>query len=188
MGVGIFQTSARDSNAQPGLGPTGIRVKRATHEIYVMRLEARERSTLLLGDPVRYQAITDRTPKKWSRAGTVLPYIPGRKDVKAHREPAGTRRGHWDCQQPPDFNLLFPPVGKVPDPAGYPPTCWGHPVSGQLPSWMSRGAHLKAPLSLAGDKTLEPPALGFQPSPGTVRLHVNIPQHPGKEGFLSGFG
>lgn len=64
MGVGIFQTSDRDSSAQPGLGPTGIRVKRATHEIYVMRLEARERSTLLLGDPVRYQAITARTPKK----------------------------------------------------------------------------------------------------------------------------
>ena len=91
-------------------------------------------------------------------------------------------RCHWAWEQPPDLSLSFLklegtrscPLGSRLPRKGW---CGGNPVSAQPPSGETLAVHLKVPPPLARGKTLAPPDLGFQPSPGTASTPR---QHPSK--------
>lgn len=91
-------------------------------------------------------------------------------------------RCHWAWEQPPDLSLSFlklegtrsRPLGSRLPRKGW---CGGNPVSAQPPSGETLAVHLKVPPPLARGKTLAPPDLGFQPSPGTASTPR---QHPSK--------
>lgn len=115
-----------------------------------------------------------RGPRK-AAPGCSRARTPGRNNVKACREPQN--------REMPLGLLADSGCPKAPDPACLAPACRGrgagNPVSAQPPSWVTPGAHLRAPLSLARGKTLASPALGFQPSPGTAsapRQHTSTPR------------
>lgn len=87
------------------------------------------------------------------------------------------------------FHLVISQAGEVLNPIHH-PLCSGLqcPLTPTLSHrcWVPPQIHLKAPLGPTGEKTLRSPALGFQQPPGMPLFHVNIPQHPEKEGLLLG--
>lgn len=161
-------------NAKSSLGPTGPRSKGGTKEILVIILRQGDRSFPIFS---------------WGRH--LLPCeVPGGIEVQT-RTPGREeiQRAEW-ANKCPWFvsNLLISTRHSLQSRRNRIPPAPAPACGGGAPSLSSATRSPAGPPKSGGRQTREAPKWASSLAQASPQLHGNIPHHPGKERFLSGFG